>query len=326
MSAAKEDSRSEPKSERLQQSLAFLHQARAVRGLHTAQVERIERRLRRHSHRPRRLVMVPVVATLGLLVVAGAAFAVAKGGLRSLPIVGPLFAPAASTSDSKPEKNRHPALPKATVDKAAAPVPSALAPAPIQRAPLAALQPTRVIASTLEKTSAPAAHAVRAEGPRPHTLALRDPKASHQPPRMAVAPETPAPLPVGKEENPIVAESRSFASVLEPWHRTHNPGTALALLDAHERRYPSGHMRLESHILRAEIYLAQGREGEVLKVLDAIALSGIPRGRELQTVRGELRIKAGRCADGKRDLGEVLEKSMSDALAKRAAQAIAHCP
>jgi hypothetical protein len=85
-------------------------------------------------------------------------------------------------------------------------------------------------------------------------------------------------------------------------------------------------MRLESHILRAEIYLAQGRESEVLKVLDALALAGIPRGRELQTVRGELRVKAGRCADGKRDLGEVLEKSMSDALAKRASQAISHCP
>jgi Flp pilus assembly protein TadD len=133
-------------------------------------------------------------------------------------------------------------------------------------------------------------------------------------------------LPVAKEQNPIVAESHSFASVIEPWHRTHNADAALALLDAHEQRFPSGHMVLETRVLRAEIYLAQGRENEALAVLDSVALSGIPRARELQTVRGELRIKAGRCGEGKRDLGEVLEKSVADSLAKRAAQALHHCP
>jgi outer membrane PBP1 activator LpoA protein len=123
-----------------------------------------------------------------------------------------------------------------------------------------------------------------------------------------------------------VAESHSFASVIEPWHRTHNASAALALLDAHEQRYPNGHMRLETRMLRAEIYLAQGREAEALAVLDSLALSGIPRARELQTVRGELRIKAGRCPEGKRDLGDVLDKSVADSLARRAAQALHHCP
>jgi hypothetical protein len=85
-------------------------------------------------------------------------------------------------------------------------------------------------------------------------------------------------------------------------------------------------MRLESRVLRAEILLAEGHESEALKILDSMALSGIPRGRELQTVRGELRIKAGRCSEGKRDLGDVLEKGVADALAKRASQAISHCP
>jgi hypothetical protein len=46
----------------------------------------------------------------------------------------------------------------------------------------------------------------------------------------------------------------------------------------------------------------------------------------LQVVRGELRIKAGRCPDGKRDLGDVLEKGVADPLAKRAVRAIHHCP
>jgi hypothetical protein len=85
-------------------------------------------------------------------------------------------------------------------------------------------------------------------------------------------------------------------------------------------------MRLESRVLRAEIYLAQNRESEALAVLDSVAPAGLPRGRELQVVRGELRIKAGRCPEGKRDLGDVLEKGVADALAERAVRAIHHCP
>jgi hypothetical protein len=175
------------------------------------------------------------------------------------------------------------------------------------------------------KTSEPAAHSARLAGPHLRNLALRDPGYSHVGVRSTQAPESPATV-AYKDENPIVAESRSFASVIEPWHRTRNPSATLTLLDAHEQRYPSGHMRLESRVLRAEIYLAQGHESAALSVLDSLSLSGIPRARELQTVRGELRIKAGRCAEGKRDLDEVLEKSVADSLARRAAQAISHCP
>jgi hypothetical protein len=245
------------------------------------------------------------VAALGLILIAGAAFAVASGGLRSLPIVGPLFAPASAVENSKSDKHRR-TLPKPTVE-----IPPIEQPAPVApsiRLPL------------------PAARGEgRGDGPR-RTLALRDPGDARQGARADQTPESPAQLPAAdKEENPIVAESRSFATVIEPWHRTRNARAALALLDAHERRYPDGHMRLESRVLRAEIYLSQDRESEALGVLDSLALSGIPRARELQTVRGELRIKAGRCAEGKRDLGDVLEKGVADALAKRATQAISHC-
>ncbi len=102
--------------------------------------------------------------------------------------------------------------------------------------------------------------------------------------------------------------------------------TALALLAAHEQRYPSGHMRLEARVLRAEIYLAQGHSDAALSVLDVISLAGLPRARELATVRGELRAKAGRCTEAKADLGNVLESSLTDELARRATQALAQCP
>jgi hypothetical protein len=84
-------------------------------------------------------------------------------------------------------------------------------------------------------------------------------------------------------------------------------------------------MRLESRVLRAEVNLAEGRERESLSVLDTLSLAGIPRAREMQLVRGELRIKFGRCAEGKRDVDDVLAKGIADPLAKRAAQALSRC-
>jgi hypothetical protein len=117
-----------------------------------------------------------------------------------------------------------------------------------------------------------------------------------------------------------------FAAVIESWRRQRDAASSLALLEAYQRRYPTGHMRIEARALRAEIYLAQGRDDAALAVLDVISLSGLPRARELETVRGELRVKAGRCREARADLGSVLEVSMTDALAERATRALAHCP
>jgi hypothetical protein len=126
--------------------------------------------------------------------------------------------------------------------------------------------------------------------------------------------------------SPIVAESRSFASALERWHRDHDAAAALVALDAHARRFPSGQLGLEARLLRVEILLASGRDGDALALLDHMAIAGVPRARELRTVRGELRIKLGRCADGKADLKAVLGASTADPLAERARRAIAACP
>ena len=83
---------------------------------------------------------------------------------------------------------------------------------------------------------------------------------------------------------------------------------------------------MEARVLRAEILLSSGSEREALMLLDRMSLAGAPRARELLTVRGELRVKLGRCADGRADLEEVLRKGVADGFAKRAAQALEHCP
>ena len=127
-------------------------------------------------------------------------------------------------------------------------------------------------------------------------------------------------------KNPLVEERQSFAAVLGAWHRTRAARPTLTLLDTHEQHYPNGDMRIEARVLRSVIYLAEGRDRDALSVLDSLSLAGIPRGRELQVVRGELRIKFGRCSEGKRDFDDVLAKGVADPLAQRAAQAIARCP
>jgi len=84
-------------------------------------------------------------------------------------------------------------------------------------------------------------------------------------------------------------------------------------------------MALESQLLRVEILLSEGRDREALAVLDQLALGkgNVPRGRELLTVRGELRIKAGRCDDGRADLGSI--GGGTDGLAERARNALTYC-
>ncbi|HJX52285.1 MAG TPA: hypothetical protein VJ801_05920 [Polyangia bacterium] len=329
MSADSKVRDTETDTELFRQGLSFLHQARDMRGLDPSQVERIERRLRERKARSRRMALWPALAALALLLAAGATFAVAQRGLRSLPLIGGLFEPPSvpATGATKPEKRRRPAMRKSPAEDRSAAELAGLAPPLEPSAEPASNPPPVFVTMPAEKAELPAVPTplvppAHQAGARP--LALRVPFT----PREGTRPEevpTPAPA-VARQESPIVAESHSLASVIEPWHRTHNVGAALALLDAHEQRYPNGNMRLETRMLRVEIYLAKGRETEALAVLDSLALSGIPRARELQTVRGELRIKAGRCPEGKRDLGDVLEKGLADPLAKRAAQALHHCP
>jgi hypothetical protein len=121
----------------------------------------------------------------------------------------------------------------------------------------------------------------------------------------------------------IAEESRSFAVVLEIWHHQHDARRALAALDAHERHFPGGEMSLEIRITRAELFLTLGQRQKALAELDPLALVDVPHARELSVVRGELRIKAGRCDDGKADLLGIA--AGSDALARRAAQALSDC-
>jgi hypothetical protein len=322
MSVHKDSSEIGAKSE--QEGLGFLHQARKVRDLDAVRVERIARRLRRPAARPRRALLLPALLALALVMVAGATLATAQGGLSALPIVGSLFAPKPAPPPAPPHAGHARALPRKSGwdprSDISTPAPAATAPLP-EQVPPAALPEPAPIAQPAHAAAPALAHReasdkVVFQDARPH---LGDD--GHTVARPAEAPARNA-----GTEDAIVTESRAFAGVIESWRRQRDAGTALILLETYERRYPAGHMQLEARVLRAEIYLAQDRNDAALAVLDAVSLPGLPRARELQTVRGELRVKAGRCREARADLGDVLGANLTDALAKRATQALAHCP
>ena len=302
----------------LEQSLDFLHDARAVREIHPVRVERIRRRLQKATPRRHRTVRWPAWAALALVFIVGAGFAAAHGHLRSLPLVDSFFSsifrpePGPMPPNRKTPQRRSPTTPAADPVGSEAPV---VEPATLPGAPAPAT--SAKVAGPTKSSALPA-------------LALRQPQVPIEPgvPEHDSEPQ-PRPAegtPVARAQAPIVLESHSFAAVIEAWHGQHDADAALALLDAHERRYPNGAMHMETRVLRAELYLAQHHENAALAVLDGLALAGLPRGRELATVRGELRVKAGRCAEARMDLGGVLEENIVDLLARRAAQALSHCP
>ena len=285
-------------------SLAFLKQADVLRGLSPAQVQRIERNLQ-HARPASSRRLVAALATLTVLLLTGATMAVAKEnlidglihGLHKLPLVGSLFAPQATS-----------------------PIPSAR---------------HRPRQATVAATESPVAPGSASNGARAAEPAIESPTSEPMGERAsAAAASRPLPAhgaaaferPVARGEDPIVAESRSFSEALQRWHRDRDAKAALLALDAHERRFPKGQIRLEAALLRAELLLSQGQEREGLNLLDRVQLGGLPRARELHTVRGELRIKFGRCAEGRADLAAVLDGGGTDGFGVRATRALAHCP
>ncbi|HEY8923584.1 MAG TPA: hypothetical protein VIU64_04325 [Polyangia bacterium] len=259
--------------------------------------------------------MLPVIA-VALLLTAGTAVAWATGALPRIPVVGAVFSSTRIT-------RRPPA-----VETVAARVrPRELAP-PTEKAPANELDRVldRVdeteIAQARRGEDHPASLRSSSRGHTSHPTAPLAVRREPAAPEEASAGLGPTPTTDG---NPIVREGESFAKALRSWRRAHDAKAALSALDAHDRAFSTGQMTLESRLLRVEILLSAGRDREALALLDRLPLAqgNVPRGRELLTVRGELRIKAGRCADGRADLAST--GAGSDTFAERARNALTHC-
>jgi len=310
-------------------SLRLLHAVRSPRGLTPEQVRRIASRLDAAAVPVPRRSLVPVLAASALLLSAGTAAAWATGTLPRIPVLGSLFS---STRLSRP------APPHAMV---ASPGRSLAVAAPKEEALTAELdqlgEPDRTEASQAPRREDRAAGVSPAS--RRHVRVPPGPLAARPEPAAPQESHAARPEPTGPGEfstapskivppsdSPIAREGESFGTVLRSWRRNHDHRAALSALDLHDHAFAGGQMTLESRLLRIEILLSDGRDREGLALLDRLALGSgtVPRSRELLTVRGELRIRAGRCADGRADLAPI--GAGSDGFAKRARNALTHCP
>jgi hypothetical protein len=340
---------------------AFLWQARPMVGLTDGEIGAIERRLLHRGGVRRgvgRFPALAMVVALGLLVASGSVMALVGGWCPPLPFLG--RSPTAAPPRLRPAKARatvrgieranlaptaervsQPSpLPEgegesaarpsgvhglAPVDQASSPLQSPskpfpnVAPAPETRPPGALRPPPRQEALLLPP-------------PRQEALVQPPPRreAWVQPPPHQEALEMPPPsipsAPASGNEGALSAEARFLSDALARWRRDGNAEAALALLRAHESRFPHGALLVESKVARAEILLTLGRRDQALSVLDSLSLASLPRARELQTLRGELRARVGRCREARLDLSPVL-LDLADDLGKRASLALAnHCP
>jgi hypothetical protein len=172
-------------------------------------------------------------------------------------------------------------------------------------------------------TTLPSTPAIESE---PEAAPPSAPPLRPQPRRIAHVETAPSPAPAAPTEGALSVEARSLANALERWRRDGKAESALALLEAHDRRFSGGALRVESRVARAEILLALSRKEQALAVLDGLSLAGLPRSRELSTLRGELRAQAGRCSEARADLSRVLASTETDDLGKRATRAMSSCP
>lgn len=267
---------------------ASLHAARPIKGLSDVEIERIERLLLRRE-RPRMAPrLAPLLATLAILSFAGSVMAVVQGWRPRLPFISRVVSSSgAPTAAARMRTN-------VQVDR------------PVTRQGLA-------------DTSATAEREQDGE-PRPQPASRRVARVEES------SPPAPASKAMAPSEGALSIEARSLAEALARWRLDGQAEAALMLLGAHERRFPHGALAVESKVARAEILLAMSRREQALLVLDSLDLASLPRARELQTLRGELRVEAGRCQEARGDLSLVLPASAADSLGKRASLALAKCP
>jgi hypothetical protein len=274
---------------------AFLGQARDTVGLTDAEVVAIERRLLRKVPAGGMVRLWPVIAAAAVLLVGGSVMALVGPWRSRLPFVG-------GTPETSPPRPAGPRS-KLVPTRAATPAdPASVLPEPAH-APSAAEAPLGP-----EHALEPRVPARR--GPRQEPLSSVLPSSLHE---------------GAPRDSPLSAEARSLADALARWRRDKKGEAALKLLDAHDRRFVDGALSVESKVARAEILLALARRDRALAVLDSLGLAGLPRAREIATVRGELRAEAGRCREARADLQRVLQDTPGDEFARRAKAALAQC-
>ena len=139
---------------------------------------------------------------------------------------------------------------------------------------------------------------------------------------VAVMPEpVSAPALAGNSDS----EPALLAAALAKLRREGDAVAALALLERDLSRHPDGVLVPEIVAVEVEAWLARGEDTKALETLDALPTARVPLDRRLRALRGELRAKAGRCAEAKGDFSATLRAPPSDAVDERVLRGRAAC-
>jgi hypothetical protein len=214
------------------------------------------------------------------------------------PSLGPVAGPPAPAATPAPASRARAAGKVAHAAPAAVPAPAALEPPPQRPLPLGTLALNDPHAPSAERSVDGVDHSSR--------------RASED---VAPPPAASAPAPA----SPLAEESALLARALRVLQQDHDPAAALKLFDEHAARFPAGPLATEERIGRVEALLQLGHPDEALALLDPMTLPSKGRRRDMLVTRGELRARAGRCAEALIDFGVALtSEAHDDAAAERA--------
>jgi hypothetical protein len=271
---------------------ALLRQAMQREPLDASRLAAIATRLRRGRHLPQRHWMLRLAIALALLASGGVLTAGAQRYLRWPAVLAP------------PAPSAPPSL------APAAPPPRARTKTPLNEPPLPPPEEPMPVPEASPHRIAPVANARAVSPPAPVEL----------------LPVTPSPVPPVAPPSALAEESALVADALRKLRQDDDAPAALAILDAHERRFSAGALVPEATLARIEALLRLRRNGDALSLLDRLEPSAHGRGRDLLVARAELRAAAGGCAVANEDFDLLLAGSpVIDSITERALWGRAAC-
>jgi hypothetical protein len=123
--------------------------------------------------------------------------------------------------------------------------------------------------------------------------------------------------PALERSNGLGVESDMLKTAMNMKREDRDLHSALAVLDAYDRAFPSGVLANEARLVRVETLILLERKPEALNVLDAMALKEGGRETELLLLRAELRASMD-CSKAIVDFGIVLGRAARDEYHERA--------
>ncbi len=107
-------------------------------------------------------------------------------------------------------------------------------------------------------------------------------------------------------------EATLLGSALKQLRRNHDPQGALAVLATYQKEFPSGVLRPEAVMIKAESLVDLGRHEELVDLLTPEAIAGMPRSTELSLLRGEALSRLDRCREAIPLFSALLSKALVD--------------